>query len=250
MWFAFVIFFMVGLAPLHAEEIRVAAAADLAPVQSTLGTAFHAQSGVTVTWVTGASGVLARQAENGAPFDVILSANESLVRDLVAKGSVTADSFAVYATGRLGFWPVNPAIRALPEIASPKVLHVAIANPAHAPYGLAARQALESQGLWKSVEPKIVYGENVRQALQFGESGNAEAVITAWTLVRNKPNVVQLPSAWHAPIRQAAGILHATKHDAAARKFLQFLGSAEGRRILREAGFSEPGSQGSNGMSK
>ena len=107
-------------------------------------------------------------------------------------------------------------------------------NPQFAPYGVAARAALESQGLWKEVEPKIVYGENVRQALQFAESGNVEAVITSWTLLNGKGTL--LPAEWHSPIRQTGAVVKSSKQPDAARRFLKFLMSPEAQKILQDGG--------------
>ena len=113
-------------------------------------------------------------------------------------------------------------------------MHLAIPNPQHAPYGVAARQAFESQGVWKEVEPKIVYGENVRQALQFAESGNVDAVITSWTLLIGKGKL--LPAEWHSPIRQTGAVVKSSgQHDAAVR-FLKFLAGAEAQKILNNGG--------------
>ena len=117
---------------------------------------------------------------------------------------------------------------------------LALANPAHAPYGAAAREFLERRGLWKAVEPKVVYGENVRQALQFAESGNADAAITAWSLVFDRGGVL-LPDRDHAPIRQAGGVVTGRPHVAEARRFLEYLASPAARKILEAHGFGVPG---------
>ena len=228
---------MLTLDLAHAAELQVAAAADLAQVEGALGAAFSKKSGVTIRWITGSSGVLAKQAENGAPFDVFLAASEGYVRDLAARDVAASDTAVVYATGRLGLWSSSGAVRELDDLLRPGVLHIAIGNPAHAPYGVAAKEALESSGLWKRVESKIVYGENVRQALQFAESGNADAVLTAWSLVKGKPSAVEIPPAGHyKAIRQAGVVLKSTHESTAARAFVKFLMGAEAQAILRGAG--------------
>ena len=221
-----------------AAELQVAAAADLTGVQPLLGAAFAKKTGVTVRWITGSSGVLARQAENGAPFDVYLSASDSYVRDLVARGVVSKESVTVYAMGHLGLWSASGLVRELDDLLKPGVRHVSIANPAHAPYGMAAKDALESRELWGKLAGKLVYGENVRQALQFAESGNADAVVTAWALVRGKAGAVELlPAKSYKALRQAGGVLKSSHEGKAAAEFLQFLMSSEARKIFREAGF-------------
>ena len=237
MWRGFVIgAFAAGLS--SAAELQVAAAADLAQVQAALGGAFAKKSGIPVRWITGSSGVLAKQAENGAPFDVFLSASESYVRDLVLHDSALRDSVVVYATGRVGLWSSSGSVRELNDLLKPAIRHIAIANPAHAPYGLAAKEALESRGLWKKIESKLVYGENVRQALRFAESGNADAVLTAWALVKSKTGAVEVsPKGTYKPLRQAGVVLKTTHEEKAAGEFLRFLMSGEAQKIFRDAGF-------------
>jgi len=122
------------------------------------------------------------------------------VKDLAAAGHLDPDTM-VYAFGRLGLWSRDGSVRSLEDLKKPSVRHVAIANPEHAPYGIAARKALQTRGVWPEVEPKLVFGENVRQAMQFAESGNADAVITSWTLLIGRG--VLLPAEWHDPIRQS-----------------------------------------------
>lgn len=212
------------LAAAGRAELLVAAAADLAPAVERLKAGFPG-----VKFVLGSSGMLARQIENGAPFDVFLSASEQYVRDLAGRGKIRGDSVFTYAFGRLGLAGVADldALRGVRLIAMP--------NPLHAPYGVAARQALEKRGVWPAVEKKIVYGENVRQALQFYESRNADAVLTSWTLLKGKG--VQLPAAWHAPVRQAAGAVSAKPE---ARAFLEYLRSGKARAILVDCGLEVP----------
>jgi molybdate transport system substrate-binding protein len=238
-WLAAVL--LAGAQGARAADLIVAAASDLAPLSSALAQGFErapntaAQTKVRFTFA--ASGSLAQQIENGAPFDVFLSADERLVKELVASGHLEPD-VVTYATGRLGLWSKDGRVRSLEDLKKPGVIHLAIANPDHAPYGVAARRALETQGLWHEVQPKIVYGENVRQAMQFAESGNADAVITSWTLLIGRG--VLLPAEWHDPIRQAGGVVKSSGQIALARQFLKFLTGAEGRRILQSGGLFPP----------
>jgi molybdate transport system substrate-binding protein len=179
---------------------------------------------------------LRQQIENGAPFDVFLSANETYVRDLLAAGLVTDPTN--YATGRIALWSPNGSVASLEDLKKTAVIHLAIPNPQHAPYGVAAKQALEARGLWEAVEPKIVYGENVRQALQFAESGNVDAVITSWTLLIGKGAL--LPEQWHAPIRQTGAVVKASTQAEAARRFLHFMMSPAAQKILTDGGLFPP----------
>jgi molybdate transport system substrate-binding protein len=224
------------LLPLHAQELVVAAASDLASAAPDL-TRAAAQQGLRVRFVLGSSGMLARQIEQGAPFDVFLSANQKFVDELAAAGKLTGAM--PYALGRLALWSARPDITTLDALALDNVRHVAMANPAHAPYGVAAQQALESRGVWAKVKPKIVYGENVRQAYQFAESRNADAALTAWSLVRQNQAVL-IPDSWHQPIRQTGAVVRASAHADQAKRFLDWLTGPAGQRLLREAGFGSP----------
>ena len=224
----FLILFALVLTPVRAADLVIAAAADLAPFTSQLEKQFTAGH---LRFSIAASGALARQIENGAPFDVFLSANEQYVKDLEAKNLLIPATVVNYATGRIAVWSADGSVRSLEDLVKPGVRHVAIPNPQTAPYGIAAKKALETRGLWKQVEPKIVYGENVRQALQFAESRNADAVITSWSLLKGRGTL--LPADWHDPIRQSGGVLSSSKQPDLARRFLDFLLSTEGQRILQ-----------------
>ena len=217
-----------------AAELLVASASDMAPLAPALEAAFRQATGHQVRFTFASSGSLARQIENGAPFDVFLAAGESYARDLVAAGQAQDSSITVYALGRIGLWSHSGTILQLNALKSAQVKHVAIANPQHAPYGAAAQQALEGQGLWKQLEAKLVFGENVRQALQFAESGNADAVITSWTLLKGRG--VLLPAEFHAPIRQTGVVLKSSSQQEAARAFLAYLVSPSGQSILTAGG--------------
>jgi molybdate transport system substrate-binding protein len=219
--------------------LLVAAAADLAGVQQPLAGAFERLRGRRVEMVLGSSGILARQIEQGAPYDVYLSANEAYVRQLAEAGKLESSSTVVYAVGRLGVWSRGRHIADLDDLTSDRVMHIAMANPAHAPYGVAARQALDKLGLWAELQPKIVFGENVRQTLQYAESGNAEAAITAWSLVYDRGGAI-VPDTLHDPIRQTGAIVRASPRAGLARGFLDLLTGPDGRQILQKRGFGLP----------
>jgi molybdate transport system substrate-binding protein len=224
---------------LKTNELLVAAAADLTDVEPPLRQAFGRLTGVHIRFILGASGMLTRQIEQGAPYDVFLSADERFVSELVNEKKLEPDSVRTYAYGRLGLWSKSGSIRDLQQLREARILHVAIANPAHAPYGVAARDLLKNMGLWQPLQPKLVYGETVRQALEYARSGNADAAITAWPLVYNRGGIL-LPDTGQAPIRQAGGVVAGSPNAAAARRFLDFLTSDEGRRILETHGLGLP----------
>jgi len=218
------------------KELLIAAASDLIAIQRPLEDAWLQQSDLKLRFTYAASGMLAKQIASGAPYDVFLSADEARVRDLVASGSILKESVVRYAFGRLAIWSQRGRAGSLSDLLAPAIVHIAMANPAHAPYGAAAKQALEKSGLWTQLSAKIVYGESVRQAMEYVDSGNAEAAIVAWPLVSERGGIL-LPSRLHDPIRQTGGIVKTTQNYVAAHRFLEFLLSPEGRRLFESHGY-------------
>lgn len=220
------------------QTLTIAAAADLSNLQSPLSTAFSKnEPNLSVRFVTGASAMLSQQIENGAPYDIFLSANAAFVDRLASFRKLLPDSVVTYAVGRLGILWRDGKQHNINDLHQNWVRFVALPNPKLAPYGVAAQQALEHLHLWESVRPKVVYGENVRQALQLFESGNADAVLTADSLLQGK-NPALIPADWHQPIVQKAGIVASTKNLEPARKFLNFLTSPAAQAIFARFGFS------------
>lgn len=226
-------------------ELAVAAAADLQFAFTDIARLFEQQTGHKVTLVFGSTGQLAQQIENGAPYDLLAAANIHYVTDLAAKQLVRADSISLYAQGRIVL-AVNRqsgvTATALQDLLSPNIKHVAIANPAHAPYGVAAMQALQSAGVWDQLQSKLVLGENVRQTLQYVQSGDAEAGIVALS-VANVPEIswTLLDGSLHAPLDQALGIMASSQQQDLAREFATFVNGETGRPIMRQYGFILPG---------
>jgi len=227
--------------------LTVAAAASLQPLMRELGPAFRARERGEVTFVIGASGNLAQQLEHGAPYDLFLSADEGWVEGLAAKGVLDPATVRPYARGRLALVfatsvtpPKGMEVAGTGELAmldTVAVRNIALANPAHAPYGKAAREALQAAGLWEWVRPKLVYGENVRQALTFVQTGNADAGLVAESIVRGGPlRWLPVAEALHAPLRQALGIRRGSIRRARAGRFVAFMQSPEGRAALRRYG--------------
>ncbi len=220
-------------------SLLVAAAADLAPAEGSLRVAFRQATGAELAFVLASSGMLARQIDQGAPYDAYLSANEVFIEDLAKSGRLIPGSVRVYALGRIGLWSKDQRIRSVADLADAHLRHVAIPNPAHAPYGMAAREALKNRGLWSVLEPKLVYGDNVLQAFQFASSGNAEAVITSWTLLFNKGGIL-LSDSWHQPIRQAGGVVARSRQASLALRFLDFLTEEKGAKVRGQYGLFPP----------
>jgi molybdate transport system substrate-binding protein len=225
-------------------ELTVAAASDLTPAFEQLGREFESSHKTKVVFVFGSTGLLTRQIENGAPMDLFAAANVSFIDQLEQKGLIIPGTKAIYARGRITLWtPVSSNLRLenISDLARPEVQRIAIANPEHAPYGLAARQALESAGVWERVKPKLVYGDNIRQTLQFAETGNVEVAIVALSLsIQSKGRWTLIPEELHKPIDQALGIMKSTKNEPAARAFATFLSGPQGKAIMQKYGFTFP----------
>ncbi len=228
-------------------EIIVAAAADLAPAFEELGRKFEQATGTMVTFSFGSTGTLAKQIENGAPVDLFAAANIEFIEQLERKGLIVPETKALYARGRISIWMRTDSalkVERIEDLAKPEVARIAIANPEHAPYGKAAREALESVGIWKAVEPKLVYGENVRQTMQYAETGNADAAITALSLsMSSKGRWVLVPEDLHKPLDQALAVITGARREPDARRFAEFINSGEGRLTMRKYGFILPGEE-------
>jgi len=227
------------------QAITVYAAADLDMAFREIKPLFEKATGVRVTLVMGSTGNLAKQIEHGAPADVFFAANESFIDDLLAAGAVIPQTRALYAQGRLVLaMPMASAVavRELVDLLKPEVRRVAIANPAHAPYGRAAQEALESAGVWDRVKSKLVYSENIRHTLQFIETGAVEAGIVALS-VAGVPAVRYVPidPKLHKPLNQVAAVVKRSARPDLGLAFIQFLNGPEGRPIMKRYGFLLPG---------
>jgi molybdate transport system substrate-binding protein len=175
------------------------------------------------------------------------AANRAYVDDLAARGFIRADSVQLYARGRITLWTRadNPTSwQSLADLARPEIKRIAIANPEHAPYGVAAREALQKAGVWEAVQPKLVFGENVSQTKQFAETGNVDAAIIALSLSVGSPGRwVLIPQELHTPLDQALGIVQGAKNENGARAFIEFVNSPAGRAVMIKYGFILPGEE-------
>jgi molybdate transport system substrate-binding protein len=225
-------------------EITVAAASDLTNAFNELGREFEATSKIKVVFVYGSTGLLTRQIENGAPMDLFAAANVSYIDQLAQQGLIVPDTKQIYARGRITLWTTADSplkIETVTDLARPEVKRIAIANPDHAPYGFAAQQALQRAGIWDTVKPKLVYGDNIRQTLQYGETGNVDVAIVALSLSQqSKGRWVLIPEQLHDPIAQALAVIKTTRNEAAARAFANFVSGPKGKEILTKYGFAFP----------
>lgn len=224
------------------SEINVAAAANLQRALEPLAKAFKHNTGVKVVSSLGSSTQLAQQIENGAPFDVFLSADTAQVDRLSAKGLVAQGSQATYARGVLVLWaPKRLDLKSVQDLSNASVKRIGIANPELAPYGRAAIETLTALGLWPALEPKVVYGPNIAVAAQFSESGNADVAFTALSLVNERvEKPILIPESLHRPIEQALCVIKASPRAALAKSFTDFIMSKEGQAILAQSGYGKP----------
>jgi molybdate transport system substrate-binding protein len=245
----FIAVLTVALIPsraMSAGEIRVAAAADLQFAMPELVAQFEKQTGTTVNVSYGSSGNFFSQIQNGAPFDLFFSADLQYPQQLESAGLIEPGTLYKYALGHLVIWMApsaksDPAREGWKVLLDASVQKIAVANPAHAPYGRAAVAALKKQGLYDQVSAKLVYGENISQAAQFVQSGNAQAGIIALSLALSPAmkdgKRWQIPAADHPPIEQAVAILKSASNKDAAQAFLAFVKSDSARAILSKFGF-------------
>ena len=226
------------------DELTVAAASDLTPAFEEIGREFESATKTKVVFMFGSTGMLTRQIENGAPVDLFAAANVSYIDQLEQQGLIVPDTKAIYARGRITLWTPNESplrLQGIADLARPEVTRIAIANPDHAPYGLAAKQALQSAGIWERVQPKLVYGDNIRQTLQYAETGNVEIAIVALSLsVQSKGRWSLIPEELHQPLDQGLAVIKGTKNEQAARAFAAFIAGPQGRAVMQRYGFSFP----------
>ena len=223
------------------EPVTVAVASNFAGTASDLATRFTDDTGIVVRIVPGSTGKLYAQIVSGAPFDVFLAADQARPQRLEDEGYIARDARFTYAIGDLALWSTTQA-DCDAALRGPHAGHVAIANPAIAPYGMAAREYLETQGLWNAVDERLVYGENIMQAAQFVATGNAAVGFIASALLRQAhfPTArctLVLPQGTYTPIRQDAVLLSRPGDKESARRFFAFLQSPAARDIISESGY-------------
>jgi len=225
--------------PADQVPLSVAAAASLTGAFEELAQGYQSAGGGPVRLSFASTGALAEQLRNGGPFDVFAAADAQHVDDLIGEGILTRPSRVLFAEGRLVllFSPTfdgDPAD--ITVLLGPGVKRIAIANPEYAPYGVAARQFLQSAGLWEAVQSRLVMGETVRQAAVFVQTGNADAGLVALSVVAPGDRFVMLPTNGYAPIQHVAAIRAESPHAEQAQRFLDYLLSSDAGRILEKYG--------------
>ena len=229
------------------RSITIGAAANLAEVFPQIGREFERNTGIRPIFSFASTAQLARQIENSAPFDVFAAADSAHVAELNRKGLLASGSRAVYARGVLALWiPAGDKaqVSRVEDLTEAGVHVIAIAKPELAPYGQAAVDTLWRSGIWKQVQAKIVYAENISMAKEYGKSNNADAVFTAYSLVLHESGkVIRVPQSLYNPIDQELGIVANSKNQGDARKFVDFLLNGAGKSILVSFGYESPESQ-------
>jgi molybdate transport system substrate-binding protein len=230
------------------EKVTIAAAADLKFAMEEIVAAFRlTQPGDTVETIYGSSGKFYTQIQQGAPFDLFFSADIAYPR-LLAKEGFAATEARPYALGRIVLWSASRDVSrmTLAELADPSVRKIAIANPKHAPYGKRAEEALRSVGIWDKVESRLVMGENIAQTAQYVQTGNADVGIIALALALNRELATRggyalIPDKLHQPLEQGFIVTSRAAANLLAKKFADYMGSPDARRVMVRYGFVLPG---------
>ena len=225
-------------------EIVVAAAANLTDAFAEVGPRFTSKTGVRVVFSFGGTADLAKQIENGAPFDVFAAADTEHVERLDQKDMLTPGTRALYARGRLVMWiPPGRNLKAqrIEDVVAKEFDRIAIAKPDVAPYGRATVESLRALGIWEQVEPRIVYAQNVSQTKHYASTGNAEVAFIPLALVpAGSGTYIEVDEGLHQPIYQSLGIVGSSHNQTAARQFVAFLLSEEGQEIMLKRGYRRP----------
>jgi molybdate transport system substrate-binding protein len=232
-----------------AQEITVAAAADLQFVMQEVEPRFQSETGKSVKLIYGSSGNFVQQLQNGAPFDMFFSANLDYPKQLEAAGLTEPGTFYQYATGKIVVWVPNDSkldvSSGLKVLVDASIKKIAIANPQHAPYGKAAVAAMQKEGIYDQVKDKFVLGENISQTASFVASGSADVGIVALSLalspnMKDKGRYAEVPPGDYPPIEQACVIMRSSKNKSVAQQYLKFIQSSTIRELFQKYGFAIP----------
>jgi len=233
--------------PFAAEKLTIAAASDLKFCLDEVVTSFkRTHTGADIDVIYGSSGNFKTQIEQGAPFDLYFSADIGFPREL-AKAGLASSEVQAYAIGRLVLWSTTMDVSALhlADLTRADIHKIAIANPAHAPYGKRAEEALRASGIWERIEPKLVLGQNISQTAQFVQSGNAQVGIIALSLVLSpemagKGSYSLVPDSLHQPLEQGFIVTSRAGGNALAKAFADYMGLPATRQLMARYGFALP----------
>ncbi|MBS1839622.1 MAG: molybdate ABC transporter substrate-binding protein [Acidobacteria bacterium] len=228
-------------------QLKIAAAADLKFAMSDLAAAYEKQSGVRCNLTFGSSGNFFAQIQNGAPFDIFFSADSDYPHKLNVAGLVLPNTADTYAIGQLVLWSsasekIDPSKSNWQSLLDPSVKKIAIANPDHAPYGRAALEALKNSGLYQKIKDKLIFGDNIAQAAQFVQSGNAQIGILAESLILSPSFAAghswKIPREQYSPLIQSVVALKGSAHKDAAIAFLAWIKTPPAQAIFQKYGFT------------
>jgi len=243
-YFASMLAVVTCLGTAHAGEVQVAVAANFAGPMEKLAEQFQKDTGHKAVVASGATGKFYAQIRNGAPFEVLLSADDETPARLEAEGQVVARSRFTYAVGRLVLWSAraNYVDATGAVLKTGDFMHLAIANPKTAPYGAAAVAVIDKLGLTARLQPRLVQGENIAQAFQFASTGNAELGFVAQAQVWRDGKFTAgsgwiVPASMHAPIRQDAALLTRGAKNPAAQALLDYLRTDKAKALIRAYGY-------------
>jgi molybdate transport system substrate-binding protein len=249
LWIAVVLAVVFAVQLCNAQELTVAAAADLQFAFQDVAARFQKDTGQSAKLIFGSSGNFFTQIQNGAPFDVFFSADIDYPRKLEAAGLAEPGTLYPYATGKIVLWVPNESKldlgKGLRVLLDPSIGKIALANPEHAPYGRAAVAAIKHENIYDKVSGKFVLGENISQAASFITSGSADIGIVALSLalapaMKQKGRYVEISADAYPPLEQAAVILKSSQKKDVARQFIDFLKTPPILELLRSYGFSVP----------
>jgi len=242
-----VVALLLGGVNAHADTVRVAVAANFYPLMQRMAVQFEKDTGHQTVLSSGASGKFYAQIKNGAPFDVLLSADDETPARLLKEGDAVAGTAFTYAIGKLILWsPDAAAVDAQGAVLKTgKFRHLAIANPKTAPYGTAAVEFMTQLGILNTLRPRLVQGENIAQAYQFVATGAAEIGFVAYSQVIKDGKIGSgsgwlVPASAYTPIRQDAVLLNKGKNATAARALLDYLKGQKATAIIQASGYDLP----------
>jgi molybdate transport system substrate-binding protein len=226
-----------------AKTVRVGAASDLAQAFKDVGTAFEKKSGIKPDFNFSSSGLLAKQIEQGAPFFLFAAANKSFVDQVVKARKCDAATAQLYSRGRLVLWAKSGAPAKIEDIVDPKYKRIGIANPDHAPYGKAAKEAMEKAGIYDQVKDRLVLGENISATMTYAKEGSVDLAFVALSLAISTDAQLYMPVALdlHEPLEQTLVVCGTGPEAEAARQLAAFVTGDEGRAIMERYGFSTTG---------
>ena len=245
----FAMLLVAGACLAHAGELNVAAASDLSFAMKELAANYEKQTGTKVKVTLGSSGNFFTQIQNGAPFDMFFAADIDYPKKLEAAGLGEPGTLYQYATGKIVMWvPADSKLdvsKGLALLLDPSVRKISIANPKHAPYGRAAVAAMTKQGIYDKLADKLVFGENISQATQFVESGNADVGIIALSLamapaMSDKGRYFEIPQDMYPPLDQGVIVIKASQNKDAAKQFLAYMKTPDSVALMQRYGFRLP----------